>query len=64
MSDPVPGSAASEPTRITFSGLTFRLSEQRPEGICEACDGIVALTNDAMYEHAARCPSKGWAHGV
>lgn len=52
------------PSSIRFSGLVFLLSDKRPEATCEACDAVVALTNDAMYEHAARCPSKGWAHGV
>lgn len=49
----------SKPTRIMFSGHTYRLSNKRPEGVCEDCDGVVALTNDAMYEHAAKCPAKG-----
>lgn len=62
--------AHTEPVKITYSGLTYIVGGKAPEGlrapvaVCEACDAVMPMTNDAMYEHAAKCPAKGWAHGV
>jgi hypothetical protein len=53
-------STASEPVKITYSGLTYILGGKAPEGlrapvaICEACDAVMPMTNDAMYEHAEK----------